>query len=127
MLTSPLGWFEVSNLPAAYVDALRPLVGTWKAHRERLHRGHVVPIGAKPDGVAWTGFAVLCDRDAYVLAFRECNPEPACRMDAPRVPDGPLEHLAGDGEARVSDGTLDVAIPEPYRFLFGRVRSQPGT
>jgi alpha-galactosidase len=120
MLTSPLGWFEVSNLPAGYVDALRPLVDTWKAHRERLHRGHVVPIGAKPDGVAWTGFLVLEGDGGYVLAFREANPANTSRFDVPARDETAVERLGGEGQAALRDGVLEVSVPEPLRFFFGR-------
>lgn len=56
MFANPLGWFETSNLPAAYFAELAPLVKRWKLERPHLFSGAIVPIGDAPDGVSWTGF-----------------------------------------------------------------------
>ena len=77
MFASPLAWFENSGLSSDYVSEAAPLIRTWKVHRERMYQGPVIPIGAAPDGVTWTGFASFTDggREGYVLVFRELNPQ----------------------------------------------------
>lgn len=123
MLTSPLGWFEMQHLPTSYPEEMGPLVRLWKEHRERLHRGTVYPVGAAPDGTAWTGFATV-DPDGdggYLLVFRETNERERTRLDLPPLPGrGPAVRLAGEGEAVLEAGGAELAIPAPRRFLFAR-------
>ena len=75
MLSSPLGWFEIQNLSSETVSAWRPLIARWKQERDAVHAGYVYPVGARPDGVSWTGF-VTASRDGTegtVLLFRELD------------------------------------------------------
>ena len=125
MFSSPLGWFEVSNLPDSYFTEAAPLIAVWKAHREALFSGTILPLGDTPDGVAWTGFAsVSADGSGvYLLIFREASPSAHWQIDLSLLPevDQPTaaETLAGDGGATVlPQRRLDVTIPEPRRFLF---------
>ncbi|HTL30109.1 MAG TPA: alpha-galactosidase, partial [Tepidisphaeraceae bacterium] len=37
MLSSPLGWFEVSKLPPKYIDEVAKLSAIWKEHREAIY------------------------------------------------------------------------------------------
>ena len=71
MFASPLGWFEIQNLAPATAAAWKPLVATWKKHRDAVHAGYVHPVGSAPDGVAWTGFVVAPkgDGDGYALPW----------------------------------------------------------
>lgn len=74
MPASPLGWFEVQNLDPATVAAWKPLVAAWKRERDEMAACNVLPVGAKPDGVAWTGFVFTpreTGRPGYGLFFRE--------------------------------------------------------
>jgi alpha-galactosidase len=75
MLSSPLGWFEIQNLSPETVSAWKPLIARWKQERDAVHDGYVYPVGARPDGVSWTGF-VTASRDeteGTVLLFRELD------------------------------------------------------
>jgi hypothetical protein len=124
MMGSPLGWFEASNLPADYVRQVAPLVKTWREHRERLFGGAVFPIGAPPDGVAWTAFAsVSPDGGGYLLVFRELNPSSV--WDSPLDLFGEARHsvevLGGRGTIEVASGRLRAEVPEPLDFVFARV------
>ena len=78
MPASPLGWFEVQNLDPATVDAWRPLVAAWKHERDAMADCNVLPVGACPDGLSWTGFVFTPRRDdkpGYGLFFRELSAE----------------------------------------------------
>lgn len=130
MFASPLGWFEISSLPEAYFTEAAPLIAVWKAHRERIQRGTILPIGDPPDGVCWTGFISHDAEGLYVLAFRELNASAEwtivvpslCRVQAERIG----ERLGGDGEATLlPGGRIRVHVPDARRFLFARVPYEP--
>ena len=125
MFANPLGWFEVSNLPADYVAELKPLVAAWKRERAQMFGGTLLPIGAAPDGVAWTGFAsVAADRrSGYILLFRENNSREEWQTELPLFADGKyrLTPLAGEGSAELQQQKLTAKIPAPLRYLWLRV------
>ena len=124
MVSSPLGWFETSGISPETRAEMRPLVATWKRERTRLHTGTVIPVGSRPDGVAWTGFAsVAKDGCGSVLLFRELND--AARYVLPLVGlfgrVSRVETIAGRGTATVVDGDLAVTVPEIRDYLWVRV------
>lgn len=127
LLASPLGWFEVSNLPETYFAEVAPLARVWKAHREALFGGRIFPIGDAPDGTAWTGFLSLgADRKSgYLLLFRERNDRNRWTADLPIRSGGTFigERLGGNGAFSLADGVLTAEIPNPQDFLFGRFTS----
>ena len=128
MLSSPLGWFENSELSPARVTELAPIVKTWKLHRAALHTGWTFPVGAKPDGVAWTGF-VTCAADkgsVYILLFRELNKEASYTLDlAPYLPEGAKlgvpTLLGGRATTHLDGKSLRVTIPAPLDFVWLRL------
>lgn len=74
MPASPLGWFEVQNLEPKTIAAWKPLVAAWKRERDAMAACNVLPVGARPDGVSWTGFMFTPrteGRPGYALLFRE--------------------------------------------------------
>jgi alpha-galactosidase len=125
MVASPLGWFEVSNLPKEYIAQAAPLVATWKRERARLHGGTTVPIGSAPDGAAWTGFVSIASDNVggYALLFRELNENPEYTIDLKQFFRGNLKPvtLAGRGQADVNDGRLTVRIPASLDYLWVRL------
>jgi alpha-galactosidase len=122
MTGSPLGWFEVSNLPDDYVKQLQPLVATWKRERARMHGGSIIPVGSVPDGVRWTGFAsVAADRSGgYVLLFRELNNNSEFDLSLEGLFDGKLnaEVIGGRGRAAMDTGKLKVEVPEKLDYVW---------
>lgn len=123
MFSSPLGWFEVSNLPEDYQRSVAGLVTIWKRERTRLFSGNILPIGDAPDGRCWTGFASVAGDSGYLLVFRELNACAEWSLDL-RMFAGGNKHvtqLAGKGQARVSGDRLTVNIPEPLQYLWLRV------
>jgi len=122
MTASPLGWFEVSNLPAEYVAQMKPLVAAWKAERARMHGGAIMPVGAAPDGEAWTGFvsAAADGRGGYALLFRELNAKADYTLDLTGLVAGAAHATAigGRGTAKVANGVLAVNVPETLDFVW---------
>ena len=121
MVASPLGWFEVSQLPSATVAAIAPLVASWKRHRHELHGGSVIPVGDCPSGASWTGFCVEGGDHAHLVLLREYTPADGAALDLPLDGDWEAERIAGDGELDVIHGVADVTIAEPLRYGWWRL------
>lgn len=132
MIANPLGWFEVSNLPASYFEQMAPLVELWKREREALHGGVIYPVGGAPDGFTWTGF-VSVSKDhgnGYALLFREANDDPYFSLDlSPFVADAhdleDLQVLSGRGSAGLRGDSLRVSIPGQLDYLWVKFSKQP--
>ncbi|WP_338685231.1 alpha-galactosidase [Haloferula helveola] len=122
MFSSPLGWFEVSNLPESYFESVPPLAAAWKKEREAIFSGHIVPIGRAPDGYVWTGFSSTArDRkSARLVVFRELNDEESWSTEVPLfdAPEATVSVLGGRGSANYGDGRLTVTIPKKLDYLF---------
>lgn len=122
MFSSPLAWFEVSSLPENYVERVAPLVHAWKAEREAIFSGDIIPIGGRPDGVVWTGFASVARdrRSARIVVFRELNEAAEWTTAIPLLDNDEAEVtlLGGDGEAGFEDGELHVEVKEKLGYLF---------
>lgn len=142
MFANPLGWFEASNLPERAFSELPPLVKTWRQHRARLHQGVITPIGAPPDGMAWTGFASVNedDKSAYVLLFRELNQAadfhlPLTGLVETSVSSDALirvEKLGGRGIAAVNNrenesNVLVVTVPKKLDFVWLKLTTPQAT
>jgi len=122
MCSSPLAWMEVQQLPEAYVQQVAPLVAVWKAHRAAMFHGNLIPVGAEPDGHAWTGFisAAADGAAGYALIFRELNDRGRWACPLPLLGAGNYEvtRLAGQGTAQVTGGQLQVEMPAARSFVF---------
>jgi alpha-galactosidase len=125
MVASPLGWFEVSNLPPEYAAQMRPLVAAWKAERARMHGGAIVPVGAAPDGAAWTGFvsAAADGKGGYAVLFRELNERGEFALDLDGLVPGAAhaDVIGGRGTARLDGTVLRVAVPGKLDFVWVRL------
>ncbi|MDA3923968.1 MAG: alpha-galactosidase [Kiritimatiellae bacterium] len=122
MMASPLGWFEVSNLPAEYVKQMQPLVASWKQERARMHGGNIIPVGGVPDGLSWTGFAsVAADNSGgYLLLFRELNADQKFELSLNGLFEGKLKAsvIGGRGKAELDEGDLEVEVPEKLDYIW---------
>lgn len=125
MFASPLGWFEVSNLPEKYFETIPPLVEAWKKEREAIFSGHIVPIGRTPDGYAWTGFSSTSKdrKSSRIVVFRELNEATAWSTTIPllEAENAEVIVLGGKGSATFQDGELKVTIPETLQYVFLRI------
>lgn len=122
MFASPLGWFEVSNLPPRYFEEVAPLASLWKAHRQRLAQGIITPLGHPPDGTQWTGFASVNETrgEGYLLVFRELNDRKYGLFELPVSP-GKIQSVGilwGNGLVRLEESGVRLEIDAPQQFLF---------
>ena len=122
MLASPLGWFEIQNLSPETAKAWRPLIATWKQHRDAMHAGYIYPVGARPDGLSWTGF-VAAAKDGthgYALLFRELADDSSYTLDLrallPQTKS--VKVLGGRGTGSIAGGRLVVDVPRPLDFIW---------
>ena len=125
MAASPLAWMDCVDVKPETAAAWKPLIATWKRERRRWHGGSIVPIGARPDGVSWTGF-VSRDADGrggYALIFRELSAEDAFSIDLRDLTSKPstTRVLAGRGEAVVNGTRLEVKGLAKLDFLWVRL------
>jgi alpha-galactosidase len=121
MVGSPLGWFELSGLPAGYLAELPMLIRVWREHRTRLHGGRIWPVGECPDGTSWTGFvSVGSDGGGYALLFREWTDRCCVRFELDGFSDNLRQAtvLSGKGVARLEGGGLSVEMPGKLSYLF---------
>lgn len=130
MFASPLGWFEIQNLPPETVAAWKPLIRRWKAERETIHAGFVYPVGARPDGVSWTGFVSVAQdgSSCTALLFRELSEKTNFALDVsafvPRKDNLSAKRIGGRGEASVADGLLKVCISDKLDFIWVKISSR---
>ena len=122
MLSSPLAWMELSDVPEAVRARWRPLIAKWKRERDALHGCVAVPVGGKPDGEAWTGFVSVGDNGGgYALIFREGNARSGWRLDLRDYFASAAisaSAISGSGTASAVGGVLEVDIPERFGYLW---------
>lgn len=124
MFASPLGWFEIQNLSPETVAAWKPLIATWKRHRDAVHAGYIHPVGGRPDGFAWTGFVSTAKdgRSGTALLFRERSAKTSFALDlSPYLKAERVEVLAGRGTAALAGNVLTVDVPAPLDFIWVRL------
>ena len=109
MVASPLGWFEVQNLAPETIAAWRPLIEKWKAERDTMAACNVIPVGSRPDGLSWTGFALMPHeggKPGYALLFRELNESASFDLGSVFPALKSVEVLAGKGSATTESATI---------------------
>lgn len=122
MPCSPLGWFENSSLPHEVVSAWQPLVRKWKGERDAMFACNCIPVGERPDGVAWTGFVWMPRGTGcgYALFFRELNEQSELSFNLrkffPTAKE--IEVLSGEGAATFTT----ITIPRKLSYIWLKVR-----
>jgi alpha-galactosidase len=128
MMANPLGWFEVSNLPPNFIERTAALVAVWRQEREAMSRGTFLPIGAAPDGLAWTGFlSVAAGRETgWGLIFREDSRTRQHPFSVPELGRETyrIEPLGGRGICTLKNGTLRARIPRRFDYCFFRFEKE---
>jgi alpha-galactosidase len=122
MIGCPLGWFEISSLPAEYTAQVAPLVAVWKQHRAALHQGSIVPVGECPDGANWSGFLSLSadGASAHLIAFRGLTSDDRTTLNLPLPAGQPASTwrattLAGAGSW---DAVRGLSIPQALGYVW---------
>jgi hypothetical protein len=128
MMGVPLFFFETQLLSNSNRELLKPIIATYKRHRDDLRRGTVFPIGEEPDDTRWCGFQSVAHegRSGYLTLFREIDNREATRSV-------PLHFLNGSRALRLTNlmtggsqaaavgegGEVSFAIDQPgaYRFF----------
>ena len=131
MAASPLAWMELSDVSEKSMAAIAPLVKTWKAERARWHGGVMHPVGARPDGVSWTGFVseAADGTGGYALLFRELSKEESYTLDLKPIFESAkvsgAEVIGGRGAARVDGSRLAVSVRDPLDFVWVKFKVTP--
>ena len=127
MAASPLAWMELSDVSEASAAEIARLVSVWKRERDRWYGGVMHPVGARPDGVSWTGFVSESTdgTGGYALLFRELNPSADFTLDLASI-FGKDFHakavvIAGRGSARTEGERLVVSVPGKLDYLWVRL------
>ena len=129
MAASPLAWMELSDVSDESAAEIAKLVSVWKRERDSWYGGVMHPVGARPDGVSWTGFVSESPdgTGGYALLFRELAKSPDFTLDlSPLFGCGfsfEAEVIAGRGKAQADNATLHVSIAEPLDYLWVKIRS----
>jgi alpha-galactosidase len=127
MAASPLAWMELSDVSEKSATEIAALVARWKRERGRWYSGVLHPVGARPDGVAWTGFVseAADGTGGYVLLFRELNQSTDFALDLASIFGedfhASAEVIAGRGSARSDGARLIVSIPKKLDYLWVRL------
>lgn len=122
MAASPLAWMDCVDVQPETAAAWKPLITTWKRERQRWHGGSIIPVGARPDGVSWTGFVSRAadGHGGYALLFRELAAADAFSLDLSGLMDAPSTAavIAGRGTVSVKGFRLEAEIPAKLDFLW---------
>ena len=131
MAAQPLAWMEASNLPEE-AFSLGGLVRDYRRVMADFHAGVILPVGAEPDGRAWTGFQSMTgERDGYLLIYREQSSAPDDAVPT-WLPEGARVRLVpvlGEGKRRVAhvgaDGAVRFHLSRENAFVLYRYTLQP--
>ena len=126
MTASPLAWMELSDVSETSVTEIAALVKVWKRERDRWYGGVMHPVGARPDGVAWTGFVseAADGMGGYALLFRELNKAAEFTLDLSDIfCEGycaDAEVIAGRGTVKADGSRLTVTVPKTLDYIWAR-------
>ena len=118
MFANPLLWFAPSQLNDECASDITEMVELHKKYRSDIFAGDIIPIGAEPDGRAFTGFWSRRENAGMIIVYREYG----CSLDYDLI-DLPgvdvtaeFELVAGNGCVKAEDGKWRVTIPEAAGF-----------
>lgn len=77
LMGSPIFFQETHYYTDEAKGQIKPVLATYKQHREEMYQGYVFPIGDKPNNANWAGFQNYNPdtNTGYLTIFREINNE----------------------------------------------------
>lgn len=115
MMAQPLAWFEATGLPLEAFQSA-PVIKKYKSLQNEIHSGTILPIGAEPDGIQWTGFQSIIGNKGYLLVFREASPVVKANVKIWLAPGTKVkcERIIGVGKSFTAK--VDVNETLPFEF-----------
>ncbi len=118
LFANPLLWLYPSEVAPADAQVLRNVMILHKKYRRQIFSGDILPIGREPDGRTITGLQShnAADNSGLIIVFREygCAYSNDDLTLAVTLPDKcVLSPVAGHGNAKMTNGKLQVEIPMP--------------
>ncbi|MFT7036320.1 MAG: hypothetical protein ACJA2S_004849 [Cyclobacteriaceae bacterium] len=75
LMGSPIFFQETHYYTDEAREQIKPVLATYKEHRDEMYKGYVFPIGEKPNNASWVGFQNYNPETnfGYLTLFREIN------------------------------------------------------
>ena len=124
MLCNPLFWMELQFLSEERKLQLQNIMKVWKEHRDALAECDISPIGQKPCGRSFTGFAAAVDgKVKYLLLFREVTKNESAVIPL-EIDAADIEIIATNAECniKVRDGSVEVNMSKPRSYAFIKIK-----
>ena len=126
LMSSPIFFQETHYYTREAREQIKPLLATYKKHREEMYQGYVFPVGDEPDNGSWTGFQNhhAENNTGYLLLFRELHNEEGTMEIALKFLENTrirLTNLITDeqqvGKMNGSNVRFDIEQTADYRFF----------
>lgn len=122
MMSNPLFWMETQFLQQKQKDELQRILPVWKKLRSELANADVIPVGERPDGGAFSGFAAYSadGNKVWLTALRQVTEENEYTFSLDKTVRS-ARLLASNTDAEVSaDGknvTVTLGKNNSYAFI----------
>lgn len=126
LMGSPIFFQETHYYSDEAREQIRPVLATYKQHRDEMYKGYVFPIGEKPNNANWSGFQNYNPETnfGYLTLFREINNEEETKSIKLNFLSGKTLRLTNlmtqETEQKSVDenGTVEFAIDQAADFRF---------
>jgi hypothetical protein len=126
LMGSPIFFQETHYYSDEAREQIKPVLATYKQHRDEMYKGYVFPIGEKPNNASWAGFQNYNPNTnaGYLTLFREINNEEKSKRIKLNFLSGKtlqLTNLMTQETVQKSvdeNGTIEFAIDQAADFRF---------
>ena len=126
LMGSPIFFQETHYYSDEARDQIKPVLATYKQHRDEMYKGYVFPIGEKPNNANWAGFQNYNPETnfGYFTLFREINNKEGTKKIKLSFLSGKtllLTNLMTKETAQKSvdqNGMIEFSIDQPANFRF---------
>ena len=127
MVANPLFWMEMTNLDDDYAECLAKISNVYKTYKKELFESRVIPIGDRPNGMAFSGYACkhIEDQTYNLILFREATTEDTYTFELPDNINGKsVEIIYQNAPAIVETNVNNVTVKfsEQRSFIWLRVK-----